>query len=225
MAEDQSAGRPIVDRVTLLETFLERSTSDQKEIFSKTGRMLKEAKVAQDYHVTVMNELTGKMGLKSSKFPSVFDGPSLWSTIETLGQYALSTNKGIPNQISEAILTQQNQEVKTIVSDLRKNFVVEEDWNEFLINLGSHMKNEAEDKVFYHKAMGAYTKRLDDFEKLARSGSGTTSRSSTRSIYNPFQRSPPKPLGRTGVAVNDLNDLLDSLEGTIGFWKELIRIV
>ena len=74
-----------------------------------------------------MNEITGKVGLKSAKFPSTFDGPSLWSTIETLGQYALSTNKGIPNQISEAILTQQNQEVKTIVSDLRKNFVVEED--------------------------------------------------------------------------------------------------
>ena len=58
MKEFLFAGRPVGDQVTLLENFLIRSTSsDQKEIFSTTGRMLKEAKVAQDYHVTVWSEV------------------------------------------------------------------------------------------------------------------------------------------------------------------------
>ena len=80
--------------------------------------MLKEATVAQEYHVTVMNEITGTVGLKSSKFPSAFDGPSLWSTIESLGHYALSINKEIPSIVSDAILSKQRIIVTTILTDL-----------------------------------------------------------------------------------------------------------
>ena len=69
--------RLVEDRVTLLEAFLKESTSDQKEVSKTTGRMLKEAKVVQEYHVTVMNEITGQVGLKLSKFLAAFDGPSL----------------------------------------------------------------------------------------------------------------------------------------------------
>ena len=155
------------------------------------------------------------MGLKSAKFPSAFDGPSLWSTIETLGHYTLSINKGIPSLVSEAILTKQSDLVKTILTDLRNDFVVEADWNTFFQNLGGHMKTEAEDKVVYHKVMTACTRHLDDLEKLARSGSGTTAKSATLSIYDPFQQSSPNPLGSHSneATVDEFNDRLDSLEG------------
>ena len=93
--EDPLSGGPFEDRVDLIETFLVASTKEHNEISKTTGRMLKETKVAQEYHVTVMNEITGKVGLKLSKFPSAFNGPSLWSTTESLGHYALSIDSEI----------------------------------------------------------------------------------------------------------------------------------
>ena len=74
------------------------------------------------------------------------------------------------------------------------------------------MKNESEDKVVYHNNMAACTRRLDDLEKLARSGSVTTP--TPRSIYDPFQKMPPLSQGNRS-AVSDLNDRLGALEGTI----------
>jgi len=80
--------------------------------------MFKEAMVAQEYHVTVLKEITRKVGQKSSKFPSTFDGPSLWSTIESLGHYAFSINKEISSIVSEAISSKQAILVETILIDL-----------------------------------------------------------------------------------------------------------
>ena len=53
VTEDPANGQLVEDQVTLLEVFLERSTSNQKEIYRTTGRMLKEDEVAQDYYVSL----------------------------------------------------------------------------------------------------------------------------------------------------------------------------
>ena len=92
-------------RLTLIEVFLEGFSKEQRTIAETTGKLLKEATVVQEYHVTVMNKITRKGGLKSSIFPSAFDGPSLWSTFESLGHYALSINKEIPSLVSESVLS------------------------------------------------------------------------------------------------------------------------
>ena len=67
--------------------------------------MLKEAKVAQEYHVTVMNEITGQVSLKSAKFPAAFDGRSLWATIKSLGHYLSNMDSDVPSVVEEILAT------------------------------------------------------------------------------------------------------------------------
>ena len=78
------------------------------------------------------------------------------------------------------------------------------------------MTNETEDKVVYHAAMTACTSRLDDLEKLARSGSVSTP--TPRSVYDSFQQTQPSSQGKRST-VSDLNDHLDAIEGTIMLLK------
>ena len=83
------------------------------------------------------------------------------------------------------------------------------------------MKNEATDKTIYHKVMSACTRRTDDLEKLARSGSGSTPSAAPRSIYDPFQKvaSSPHFSQSNGSTVTELNPRLDSLDGSIHLLK------
>ena len=69
---------------------------------------LKESKVAQEYHVAVMNKVTGIVGLKSTKFPAAFDGPSLWSTIKSLGNFIAYSDSNIPSIVAKVISSKQN---------------------------------------------------------------------------------------------------------------------
>ena len=152
-------GRPVEDRVTLLEAFLKVSTTDQKEISKVTGKLLKESKVAQEYLVTVMNEITGIVGIKSAKFSAAFDQPSLWFTIELLGNFVANSDSNIPSIVAKAISTKQNDLAASILLTLWKEFVSDIDWMTFLRNFGLYMTNEAADKKVYHQALLACTSR------------------------------------------------------------------
>ena len=216
------AARPVEDRVSLLERFLEVSTSEQKEISKTTGVLLKESKVAQEYHVTVMNEITGIVGLKSAKFPGTFDGPSLWSTIESLGNFVCNLDSNVPTLVANEFASQQKDMVTNILSKLRNEFVSEEDWINFLTNFGEYMTKEAADKQVYFEVMSACTKRLDELEKKSKLGTGPSSATRSRASYDPFHRaaavnSPVFPDQQ--VAVADLNTRLEALESTIRLLK------
>ena len=175
--------------MTLVEVYLEGSTKEQRTIAETTGRMLKEASVAQEYHVTVINELTGKVGLKSAKFPKVFDGPSVWSTIESLGHYALSIKLEIPRVVSESVLANQRTLVDTALSGFQNTFVPSSDWNELLVNFGTYVKKEIEDKAKYNQVISSCQTRLDVLEKLA--NPGFVPIPSPRTAYDPFQNTVP----------------------------------
>ena len=72
------------------------------------------------------------------------------------------------------------------MSDLRKEFVSEEDWISFLQNFGLYMKNETTDKAVYHKVLSACSRCLDSLEGLARTSSGTVPSTRSRVTYDPF---------------------------------------
>ena len=120
--------------------------------------------------------------------------------------------------VSDAILSKQRVLIESILTDLQKDFVAKADLNTFLQSFGLHTKNKSEDKVVYHNATTACTRRLDDLEKLARSGSVTTP--TPRSIYDPFQKTLSLSQGNRSSASN-LNNRLDALEGMIRLLKGL----
>ena len=219
--EDPLNGRPVADRVTVIEAFLAESTVDQKTISKTTGLMLKEAKVVQDYHVTVMNEITSQVGLKSKKFPAVFDGPSLWSTIESLGQYVSSIDSDVAGVVERVLNSKQTHLATGIIDEIREEFVLEKDWNTLLENFAIYMDDEAKDKEVYHKALSACTTRLDALEKRVAKGSGPAASTRSRSSFDPFQKASlqfgqPDPQSET---VLDLNSRLESLERTVRLLK------
>ena len=117
--------------------------------------MLKEAKVVQEYHVTVMNEITNQVGLKSKKFPAIFDGPSLWSTIESLGQYVSGMDSDVAGVVEWILDSKQTHLATGIFDEIREEFVLEKDWNTLLENFAIYMDDEAKDKEVYHKALSA----------------------------------------------------------------------
>ena len=171
-------------RLDALEGYLARSSVETREISRITGSLIKDVQVSQSYHSSLFKEVIGTIGLKSSQFPQIFDGPTLWATVESLGQYALSYDAKIASSV-EGIVTRK---VAGLSSDLEASleqvFVKSDDWNEFLIKIGKYIDIERSDKLVYHDTLRNITRRVAAVEDETRSMG-----------HVPVQLSTPLPYG------------------------------
>ena len=90
-------------RLQFLEDYLSMLSEEASKLARKTGLLIKTTLMGQRFHSTAINEITDIVGLKSSKFLTKFDFPTVWSTLEALGNSGQNAKMDIPSLVSTAL--------------------------------------------------------------------------------------------------------------------------